>query len=170
MATSPHPTASAGHGSHHRVATRTFSTSFPCLSCAEAVERALRAQPHITGVHVDYPGQAVHVTFHEGMVDEAALQRLISDQAHGCRCAPAGDEGSPSGGGLNALAHTADMAAVTMGTHADRMQYEFPATAAGRAHDQAEHEEVKDLADDIMRKQTAEVGRMNAWPAAWYGL
>lgn len=32
-----------------------------CPGCADAVEQALKAQPHITSVHVDWAGNAVHV-------------------------------------------------------------------------------------------------------------
>jgi cation transport ATPase len=32
--------------------------------CADAVERALRAQPHITGLHVGWANNVVHVHYH----------------------------------------------------------------------------------------------------------
>jgi Cu2+-exporting ATPase len=82
---------------------------------------------------VDYPAKTVHVTYHQGMVGPEQLAALISASAHGCRCeAPGAAEAV--GGGLPALAHAADMAAVTQNTSADRMQYEFPSTAAGKDH------------------------------------
>ena len=130
----PH-TTSSHHHAHGDTVTQVFQADFACLACARAVERALRDQPHVTGVRVDYRAWTVHVTYHAGEADPAAIQALISDRAHGCRCAPAAAAGQAVGGGLAALAHHADMAAVTMGTAADRMQYEFPSTAAGKQHD-----------------------------------
>jgi len=35
-----------------------------CTECADAVEQALRAQPHITSVHLDWPNNVVHVGYH----------------------------------------------------------------------------------------------------------
>ena len=37
------------------------------------------------------------------------------------------------------------------------------------AQARAEHQEIKDMADDIIRSQSAEVGQMRAWRLAWYG-
>ena len=120
-----------GAAQHGQTVTVAFHAEFACVSCAEAVDRALRTSPHITDVRVDYPGRTVHVTYHAGMTTSTAIQEQISAAAQGCRCTPA-DGGPVVGGDLPALAHRADMAAVTMGTSADRMQYEFPSTAAGR--------------------------------------
>ena len=39
-----------------------------CLECADAVERALRAQPHVTSVHLDWAHNLVHVGYHAGMI------------------------------------------------------------------------------------------------------
>ncbi|HLZ71419.1 MAG TPA: copper-translocating P-type ATPase [Dehalococcoidia bacterium] len=119
---------------HGAPITGAFHADFACLECAEAAGRALRANPQITGVHVDYAGKTVHVTFHAGRIDAGQISALISRSARGCRCAPAGNTNAGTGGGLEALAHHADMAAVTMNTAADRMQYEFPSTAAGARH------------------------------------
>lgn len=33
---------------------------------------------------------------------------------------------------------------------------------------QAEHQEIKDLAEDIISAQTREIGQMEAWQASWY--
>lgn len=38
------------------------------------------------------------------------------------------------------------------------------------APERAAHQEVKDLAQNVIRSQTAENQQMNAWLAAWYGL
>jgi P-type Cu2+ transporter len=115
-------------------ATQTFTADLACIACAEAVERALRANPHVVAARVDYPAHTVRVTFHSGMTTAADVAALISSSAHACRCAPEHQPDSSTGGGMAALAHHADMAAVTMSTAADRMQYEFPSTAAGKRH------------------------------------
>jgi Cu2+-exporting ATPase len=116
--------------------TQAFQADLACVGCAEAVERALRAHPQVTGVHVDYPAKTVHVTYRPGVATTPeSIARLISDNAYGCRCTPADALDGEAKASVQALAHHADMTAVTMGTTADRMQYEFPATAAGKAHD-----------------------------------
>lgn len=40
---------------------------------------------------------------------------------------------------------------------------------AEMAKEKATHQELKDLADDIIRTQTAEIGRMRTWLKKWYG-
>ncbi|MBX6341170.1 MAG: heavy metal translocating P-type ATPase, partial [Thermomicrobiaceae bacterium] len=129
-----HPGA-AGHERHEHVAEQTFSARFACVACAEAAERALRANPHVVSVRVDYPARQVHVGYHAGAVTPEEIQRLISEAAYDCRCAPTGAPSEATGGDLESLAHHADMAAVTQGTTMDRMQYEFPSTAAERLHE-----------------------------------
>jgi Cu2+-exporting ATPase len=120
--------------------TQAFAADLACIGCAEAVERALRAHPQVAGVHVDFPNKTVHVTYRPGVgTTPDSLAALISARAHGCRCAPADTESGGTPGSVQALAHHADMAAVTMGTTADRMQYEFPSTAAGKRHDAGHH-------------------------------
>jgi Cu2+-exporting ATPase len=114
--------------------TQTFGADLACIACAEAVERALRANPHVIAARVDFPGHTVRVTFHTGMTTAEDVAALISSSAHACRCTPANQPDSSAGGGMAALAHHTDMAAVTMSTAADRMQYEFPSTAAGKGH------------------------------------
>jgi Cu2+-exporting ATPase len=137
MTASSHPhAASAAHGG---TVTETFVADLACIGCAEAVERALKATPHVTAVHVDYAGKTVHVTYHAGMVGREAVQAVISDAAYGCRCAPTGDETAAIGGRIEDLAHHAQMAPITMNTAADRMQYEMPSTAAGKMHRHGPH-------------------------------
>jgi Cu2+-exporting ATPase len=111
-----------------------------CLDCANVVEGALKANPHITSVHLDWPNSVVHVGYHAGMIDEAAIRQII--EATGCPCEQAGADGHahhPRAGAAQArlqnLRHGVDVQPITMGTRHDRMQYELPATAAHAHHD-----------------------------------
>lgn len=124
------------------IAMHTFHADLACLACADAVDHALRHTPAITDVHVNYADRSVQVAYDAGRISLLTIQTLISTVAYGCRCAPADTPGPTIGGDLGALAHQADMAAVTMGTNSDRMQYEFPSTAAGHRHhmEHMEHE------------------------------
>jgi Cu2+-exporting ATPase len=115
------------------ISRQTFRVSFPCLACAEEVDRALRSAEHVVDVRVDYAANLVSVTYRRGSVTPDQISEVISQAAHGCRCSTE-DGAAAAGGHLPALAHHADMAAVTMGTTADRMQYEFPSTSARHEH------------------------------------
>src|SRR5262249_27282217 len=110
-----------------------------CLECAEAVEQALRAQPHITSVHLDWPNNVVHVGYHPEMISPEAIERVIAGT--GCACEPAaGTEGvahdyagqvrPPQARRLQRLQHGVDLLPITMATKNDRMQYELLATEA----------------------------------------
>jgi copper chaperone CopZ len=59
-----------------------------CLDCADAVERALKANPHITQVQFDWANDVVQVGYHPGMITPAAIEQLITTS--GCSCVPAG--------------------------------------------------------------------------------
>ncbi len=122
-----------------------------CTGCADAIEKVLRSQPHISSVHIDWANNVAHVGYHPGMINREEIERLITTT--GCRCAP-----SPSGSGahdyvshteqtgdahegrpsparqMQHLAHAVDMQPITMGTKHDRMQYEMPATGAHKHH------------------------------------
>jgi len=110
-----------------------------CLECAEAVEQALHAQPHITSVHLDWANNVVHVGYHPEMISPEAIERVIAGT--GCACAPAdgaesvahdhaGQVQPPEVRRLQRLQHAVDVQPITMGTKHDRMQYELPATEA----------------------------------------
>jgi Cu2+-exporting ATPase len=108
-----------------------------CLDCAAAVERVLKANPHITSVHLDWAKSVVHVSYHAGMIDEAAIRQLI--EVTGCPCEEAGADGHAhhlhhAQARLENLRHGVDVQPVTMGTRHDRMQYELPATGAHSQH------------------------------------
>jgi Cu2+-exporting ATPase len=110
----------------------TFRANFPCLACAEDAERALSAAQGIVEARGDYRAKRIDVVYEPEAIARDAIRDLISQAAHGCRCSDPG--GGEVGGDLPALAHHADMAAVSMGTDTDRMQYEFPSTSAHGKH------------------------------------
>src|SRR5437899_725740 len=108
-----------------QLAQKRFHAAFSCVACAEEAERGVRAGPGVVQAKADYRARMVDVVYRPDAITPEHIRHLISDAAHGCRCAS--EDGSNAvGGSLPALAHHADMAAVTMGTDADRMQYEFP--------------------------------------------
>jgi P-type Cu2+ transporter len=133
------------HTTHtHILTTATFRLDqLHCPECADQVERTLRANPHITAVHLDWPSNTVHVTYHTGMLDQAAIQHLI--ETTGCSCEPtatgdhahhpAGHTMSPTAR-MQQLRHGVEVQPITMGTKQDRMQYELPATGAHGQHHQ----------------------------------
>jgi cation transport ATPase len=138
-----------GHSEQH--ATFTLD-ALHCPECADAVERALRAQMHVTSVHLDWAHNLVHVGYHAGMIASEEIEQVIADT--GCTCEPAdgahehASHGRPSERRrLQRLQHAVDVQPITMGTKHDRMQYELPATSAdpgqraARAapHAQADH-------------------------------
>ncbi len=124
----PHLPDSSAHVAH-----TSFRADLACVVCADEVERALRATPGVVQANVDYPAKKVDVAYRSDEVRAAKICELISTCAHGCRCSIE-DGAGEVGGDLPALAHHADMAAITMGTAADRMQYEFSSTSAHAKH------------------------------------
>ncbi|MEP6776652.1 MAG: heavy metal translocating P-type ATPase, partial [Chloroflexota bacterium] len=125
-----------------------------CTGCADAIEQALRTQPQITSVHLDWATDTAHVWYRSGMITPAAIERLISKT--GCSCIPAeagaGMPGGPSHSDyanaekkagtvqpsssvqMQHLRHAVDILPITMGTKHDRMQYEMPRLAAHKHH------------------------------------
>jgi Cu2+-exporting ATPase len=128
------------HAQSHTEQHATFKLEdISCLECAEAVEQALRAQPHITSVHLDWPNSLVHVGYHGEMISPEAIEQVIAGT--GCACAPAdgaeslahdhaGQVQPPQARRLQRLQHAVDLQPISMGTKYDRMQYELPATEA----------------------------------------
>jgi P-type Cu2+ transporter len=114
-----------------------------CTGCADAVERALRANPHIASVHVDWPTNVAHIGYHAGKIEEAAIAEIITST--GCDCT-VGDEAQHHDHAhtahtmpgpqrrLQQLKHGVDVQPITLGTKHDRMQYELPASGADPAH------------------------------------
>ena len=108
-------------------------TDLYCVCCAESLEAALRASPHIERARVDFQNDAVEVTFHPSMISLQEIETLISQSG---RCCPVG---APSTD-MTHLHHRAQMAEVTAGSKQDRMQYEMPSTSAHKEHEHAHHE------------------------------
>jgi Cu2+-exporting ATPase len=111
-----------------------------CLGCATAVERALRAQPNINDVRLDWRKDEVCVGYDPARIGQQTIEEVIVRT--GCDCTPieAQDERSqhvaaPSQRRLRHLGHGVDAQPISMGTKHDRMQYEMPATGA----DQGDH-------------------------------
>jgi P-type Cu2+ transporter len=127
------------HTAEHTEQHATFTLdALHCPECADAVEGALRAQRHVTSVHLDWAHNLVHVGYHAGMVTSEEIEQVIANT--GCACEPAdgahehAGHGQPSEGRrLQRLQHAVDVQPITMGTKHDRMQYELPATSADPA-------------------------------------
>jgi cation transport ATPase len=67
-----------------------------CACCADELERALKANPHVIDANVDFQGDKVEVRYHAGMLDEQAIRELIngSNPLHLRSRADAGDDAS----------------------------------------------------------------------------
>jgi len=121
---------SASHGQHKQTKTvRLPARNLYCACCAEELERALKDNPHIRSVRVDFRREAVEVKYHPDSIDEKAIEALIDDTRR-CTCGPGDGRGDTAH-----MHHRAQMAPITMGTKQDRMQYEV---SAGGAHDDHE--------------------------------
>src|SRR4051794_19750841 len=110
-----------------------------CPQCADAVERTLHANPHITSVHLDWQHDLIHVGYHAGMIDEAGITASIAGT--GCSCET---EGMPAptdhdhlmhthpdaASRLRRLRHGVEVQPITMSTKYHRRQYERPAPEA----------------------------------------
>src|SRR6266540_3665301 len=150
-----------GHSEQH--ATFTLD-ALHCPECADAVEQALRAQSHITSVHLDWAHNVVHVGYHAGMITSGELEQIIADT--GCTCEPVdgahdhADRGQPSERRrLQRLQHAVDVQPITMGTKHDRMQYELPATSADPA------QRVSQAAPSAPADHSAHMGMNHSMPA-----
>ena len=100
-----------------------------CLRCAAAIEEALRAQPHVADVQLDWKADTVRVAYDPAKIGREDIQRVIAGK--GCECEPVETRGElrkhlpPPGRRLRHLGHDVDARPVTMGTKHDRMQYEM---------------------------------------------
>src|SRR5829696_7479790 len=105
-----------------------------CLGCAGAIERALREQPDVTEVRLDWKNDVVHVGYDPARIGSEGIEELIVQT--GCDCAPVGpaeerrEAMAPPELRMQHLGHGVDEQPISMGTKHDRMQYEAPATPA----------------------------------------
>jgi P-type Cu2+ transporter len=115
-----------------------------CLGCAGAVERALREQPDVTDVRLDWKNDLVHVGYDPARIGPEDLEQVITQT--GCGCKPTEVEEAhhhevmaPPERRMQHVGHGVDTKPISMGTKHDRMQYEMPATHADHG-DHADHD------------------------------
>jgi P-type Cu2+ transporter len=127
------------HMTHHSEASTVEHAAFRlrgmyCPGCADAVEQALREQPHVTDVRLDWKNDVVHVGYDRARTGPEAIEEVITQT--GCDCKPAEVEEehreavAPPERRMQHLGHGVDAQPIAMGTKHDRMQYEMPATRA----------------------------------------
>src|SRR5215204_4752420 len=122
-----------------------------CLCCAGAVERALREQPHVTDVRLDWKNDVVHVGYDPAKIGPEDIEEVITRT--GCDCKPTEVEQhhheamAPPQRRMQHVGHGVDAHPISMGTKHDRMQYEMPATHADHG-DHMGH----DMSDPAMAK------------------
>ena len=115
-----------------------------CRGCADAVERALRAQPHVTDVRLDWKNDLVHVGYDPTGIGPEAIEGTITQT--GCDCKPTGvgeehhhEAMAPPQRRMRHIEHGIDAQPISMGTKHDRMQYEAPATQADHSGHTGDH-------------------------------
>ena len=117
-----------------------------CLGCATAVEEALRAQPSVTDVRLDWKADVVRVGYDPTKIGREDIERVIAGT--GCECEPVEAGGElpkhlpPQKRRWQHLGHGVHAQPVTMSTKHDRMQYEMPAT-------QVDHDAQADMGHDM---------------------
>src|ERR671921_800965 len=114
------------------------------LRCAGAVERALKEQPHVTEVQLDWKNDVVQVGYEPSRIGPEDLEQVITQT--GCDCKPTEVEEAhhhevmaPPERRMQHVGHGVDTKPISMGTKHDRMQYEMPATHADHG-DHAGHD------------------------------
>jgi P-type Cu2+ transporter len=143
-------TASAGHVRELILPLKDLG----CLCCAEELEKAIGSLPHVISARVDFAGDRLTVKYHADMTSEEAIRAVVNASG---RCTCAGTEAPPSGQ-MAHLHHQAQMAPVTMGTKADRMQYQMPSMPAYAEHEMQHNQEMAhtgmdhDMSDPKMAK------------------
>ena len=106
-----------------------------CRGCAGAVERALREQPHVTEVRLDWKNDLVHVGYDPARIGPEGIEEVITQTGCDCKPTEVGEEHhheamAPPERRMQHLGHGVDAQPISMGTKHDRMQYEAPATQA----------------------------------------
>src|SRR5215211_5391197 len=138
---------------HHHVHLRygTFELrGVHCLGCAGAVERALREQPHITEVRVDWKSDVIHVGYDPARIGPEDLEHAITQTGCDCKATEVEEDHhhetmAPPERRMQHVGHGVDTQPISMGTKHDRMQYEMPATPADHG-DHMGH----DMSDPLM--------------------
>ena len=115
-----------------------------CRGCADAVVRALRAQPHVSYVRLDWKNDLVHVGYDPTRIGPEDIEGAITRT--GCDCKPTGlgeehhhEAMAPPERRMQHLEHGVDAQPISMGTKHDRMQYEAPATQADHSDHMGDH-------------------------------
>src|SRR5215216_7272270 len=87
MANNDPRAATTAHAQHVPVQRGTFKLrGVHELRCAGAVERALREQPHVTEVRLDWKNDVVHVGYDPARIDPEDIEQVITQT--GCDCSP----------------------------------------------------------------------------------
>src|SRR5215212_7279356 len=114
-----------------------------CLRCADAVERALREQPHVTEVRLDWKNNVVHVGYDPVRNGAEAVEEVITQTGCDCKLTEVEEEHheamAPPVRRMQHLEHGVDAQPIAMGTKHDRMQYEAPATQADHSDHMGDH-------------------------------
>ena len=135
----PEATSKAGahdHSSRHGARDGAFELGgVHCRGCADAVVRALRAQPHVTDVRLDWKNDLVHVGYDPTRIGPEGIEGAITQTGCDCKPTDVGEEHhheamAPPQRRMQHLEHGVDAQPISMGTKHDRMQYEAPATQA----------------------------------------
>jgi Cu2+-exporting ATPase len=132
-----------------------------CLGCAGAVERALREQPHVTDVRLDWKNDVVHVGYDPARLGPEDIEQVITQT--GCDCMPTEVEEehhheamAPPERRVQHLEHGVDTQPISMGTKHDRMQYEMPSTPADHGdhmdHDMSDPNMAATMERDLRNK------------------
>jgi len=125
-----------------------------CRGCADAVERALRAQPHVTDVRLDWKIDLVRVGYDPTRIGPQDIEGTITQTGCDCKPTAVGEEHhheamAPPERRMQHLEHGVDTQPISMGTKHDRMQYEAPATQADHGDHMDDHM-VHDMSDPGM--------------------
>jgi Cu2+-exporting ATPase len=133
-----------------------------CLGCAGAVERALREQPHITDVRLDWKNDVVRVGYDPAKIGPESIEQVITQTGCDCKPTEVGEEEhhheamAPPERRMQHIGHGVDAHPISMGTKHDRMQYEMPATPADHGdhmgHDMSDPGMAKAMERDMRNK------------------
>ena len=163
MASMDPSAAPTAHPHHVPVRYGTFELrGVHCLGCAGAVERALREQPHITDVRLDWKNDVVRVGYDPAKIGPESIEQVITQTGCDCKPTEVGEEEhhheamAPPERRMQHIGHGVDAHPISMGTKHDRMQYEMPATPADHGdhmgHDMSDPGMAKAMERDMRNK------------------